>query len=129
MLQKRETMETFTSIRFKNETAESFKKYSKCIATTHTEALELVLQFFAKSGLHPKDDVGPLFKKLERVIVKECNTIIAILKNIERTQLKPTHALVMLLYEAIKEEKEAMEKMKRPRLVEKKRFDKNRFNE
>lgn len=129
MLQKWESMETFTSIRFKNEAAESFKKYSKCIATTHTEALELMLQFFVKSGLHPKDDVGPLFKKLERVMIKECNTVIAILKNIERTQLKPTHALVMLIYEAIQEEKEAMEKMKRPRLVEKKRFDKNRFNE
>jgi len=59
--------------------------------------------------------------------MKECNTIIAILKNIEKTQLKPTLALVTLLYEAIKEEERKAKENKQARMLEKMRFNKDDF--
>ncbi|MBT8239482.1 MAG: hypothetical protein KJN65_12615 [Croceitalea sp.] len=110
-------MDSFTSIRFKERTAEKFKQYSKNVAPTHTEALAKMLEFFKRNNCSPDEDYGPHLLRLEKRVLKRINALIAIIKNIEKTQTKPTLAMLQALFEAIEEPK------KKPLMLEKKRFD------
>lgn len=88
-------MDTFSTIRFKIKVANRFRKFSIQIAHTHTEALESMLNFFDWNDLSPHDNLGV---KNERTN-KRINAVIAILKNIEKHQTKPTAAMLKTLFE------------------------------
>lgn len=109
MRQKRDTilkMDTFSTIRFKIKVANRFRKFSIQIARTHSEAMEAMLNFFDWNDLSPEDNLGV---KNERTN-KRINAVIAILKNIEKHQTKPTTAMLKKLFEEVSnEEKEEEE--------------------
>ncbi|RKR07962.1 hypothetical protein CLV91_2724 [Maribacter vaceletii] len=88
-------MDTFSTIRFKIKVANRFRKFSKQVAQTHTEAMEAMLNFFDWNDLSPNDNLGV---KNERTN-KRINAVIAILKNIEKYQTKPTAAMIQTLFE------------------------------
>lgn len=112
-------MDTFTSIRFKKDTAEKFKQYSKKIAPTHTEALAKMLAFFERNNCTPNEDYGPHLLRLEKRLLKRIDSLIAIIKNIEKTQTKPTTAMLYSLFEQTEPSKKKL-------LVEKKYMHKNK---
>ena len=94
-------METFVNIRFKTKVALRFRKYSKSIAITHSEALESILDFFDSNGVSPNESLGPKIQTLEHLIKKRVNGLVSIIKNIEKTQTKPILAMMQLLFEEV----------------------------
>lgn len=107
--------EGFVTISIKASVAKKFKKYSKGISRSQSMTLLLMLEFFERNGISPTEDFGPRMQTLENLIKKRINGVIAILKDIEKTQTKPTAGMLMALLEQPEPKKE-------PRYVEKKQF-------
>jgi len=102
-------MDTFFTIRFKIKTANRFRKFSNQIARTHTEAMEAILDFFENNSISPNEKLGANMTTLESKIKKRINALIAIIKDIEKHQTKPTNAMLQLLFKENPEEKEQEE--------------------
>lgn len=107
--------EPFKNIRFKQKTVKRFQEFSKANFKTHTEALETMLDFFYHNQISPKENFGTNLKTLEKALKERINAIIAIMRDIEKTQTKPTVAILNALMEQHDTQKE-------PALKEKKTF-------
>ncbi len=93
----------FSGINIKRDVALRFRKFSKQISKSNTETIEAMLNFFDWNDLSPNDNLGV---KNERTN-KRINAVIAILKNIEKHQTKPTTVMLQKLFEEVSnEEKE-----------------------
>ncbi|RFN60299.1 BfmA/BtgA family mobilization protein [Marixanthomonas ophiurae] len=106
-------MDSFITIRFKRKTAKRFQKFSKTHFKTHSEAMEAMLDFFFYNEISPKEKLGPTGRTMEAKLLKRINAVIAIIRDIEKTQTKPTVAMLQSLFK-IDEPK------KKPLMLEKK---------
>lgn len=111
----------FSAISIKNPIAKKFRKFSKKIAITHSETLQVMMNFFERNSISPNEDVGENMVRLEKNLQKRINVVIAIMKDIEKTQTRPTIAMLQALLEQ-------EEPKKKPLLVEKKRNTGNQPN-
>ncbi len=107
-------MDKFFTIRFRRNTAQRFKKFSKRFAKSYSEGIDLMMDFFEWHGFRPNQRFE---KSLMQEILKnrkrtEAN--IAILRDIEKTQTKPLSIQMDLLFEGQPKQRET------PKLVEKK---------
>jgi hypothetical protein len=107
--------ERFESLSIKTSVAKKFRKYCKGISQSQSMTLLLMLEFFENNGLSPKESIGPHMQTLENLIKKRINGVIAIMKDIEKNQTKPTVAMMQSLF------KEA-EPQKKTLILEKKTF-------
>lgn len=114
-------MEPFKNIRFKKTTAARFQEFSRSHFKTHTEALSTMLDFFLYNEISPKEKLGPRARTIENLIKKRINAVIAVMKEIEKNQTKPTIGILQALLEQ-------EEPKKKPLLVEKKRPSGDRPN-
>ncbi|WP_437373427.1 BfmA/BtgA family mobilization protein [Maribacter litoralis] len=89
----------FGRINFRVDTVNRFRSFSKIYGKTHSEVLEGMLDFFEKYQLSPFQDFGPTMRGMEANIKKRINSMIAILKDIEKHQTKPTTSMLQLLFE------------------------------
>ena len=71
-----------------------------------------MVEFFVDNGISPEETMGPHMQTLENLIKKRINGVIAILKDIEKNQTKPTVAMIQSLFEEA-------EPKKKPLLLEK----------
>jgi len=92
--------ERFESFKIKASVAKKFRKFSKGISKSQSMTLLLMLEFFEHNGIAPTETLGPKMQTLEGLIKKRINGVIAILKDIEKTQTKPTAGMLMALMEA-----------------------------
>lgn len=106
-------MDSFITIRFKRKTAKRFQEFSKKHFKTHTETMENILDFFFYNEISPKEKLGPTGRTIEAKLLKRINAVIAIMRDVEKTQTKPTVAMIQTLFE-IDEPK------KKPLILEKK---------
>ena len=113
---KMKIMNTFSNISVKTEVAKKFRTFSKSLAPTHSQALEIMISFFVENQISPKENCGPGFVRLEKNILNRINAVIAIIKDIEKNQTKPTLAMLQALFEHIEPKKV------RPLMIEKKRW-------
>ena len=112
-------MDSFITIRFKRKTAKRFQEFSKMHFKTHTEAMENILDFFLYNEISPKEKLGPTGRTIEAKLLKRINAVIAIMRDVEKTQTKPTVAMLQSLF--------AMEEPnKKPLIVEKKYAEENK---
>lgn len=91
-------MDTFITIRFKRATAKRFQEFSKTHFKTHTETMEAILDFFFYNEISPKEKFGPTGRTIEANIKKRINAVIAIMRDVEKTQTKPTVAMLESLF-------------------------------
>ena len=91
-------MDTFIGIRFKKETAKRFQEFSRTHFKTHTEAMEAILDFFFYNEISPKENLGPTGRTIEAKLLKRINAVIAIMHDVEKTQTKPTVAMLQSLF-------------------------------
>lgn len=106
-------MKTKSRLQVKASTANRFREFSKKNNSNQSETLDLILDFFEKNNLSPFETLVPSKVSLEQLIKKRIDAVIAILKNIEKTQTKPGFLMLELLMEgrsvpkleAIKKEK------------------------
>ncbi len=89
----------FARINFRTDTVDRFRSFSKIYGKTHSETLEGMLDFFEKYRLSPFQDFGATMHGMEANIKKRINGMIAILKDIEKSQTRPTEAMLQLLFE------------------------------
>jgi len=92
-------MDSFIGIRFKKETAKRFRKFSQKHFKSHTEAMGAMLDFFFYNEISPREKLGPTGRTLEAKLLKRINAVIAIIRDVEKTQTKPTAAMIELLFQ------------------------------
>ena len=86
-------MDSFIGIRFKKETAKRFQEFSRTHFKSHTEAMSSMLDFFFYNEISPKETFGPTGRTIEASLKKRINAVIAIMRDMEKTQTKPTVAM------------------------------------
>jgi hypothetical protein len=92
-------MDSFIGIRFKKETAKRFQQFSRTHFKSHTEAMATMLDFFFYNEISPKEKLGPTGRTIEASIKKRINAVIAIMRVMEKTQTKPTVAMIESLFQ------------------------------
>ncbi len=107
--------EQFTTISFKCSTAKKFRAFSKNMGASNSMTLLMMLDFFEANNVSPKESIGPSIHTLESLIKKRVSAVIAILRNMEKNQTKPTTAMIQSLFEEV-------EPKKKPLMLEKKYF-------
>ena len=112
--------EEFETLKIKSSVAGQFRKFSKMLSKSQSMTLLLMLDFFEENGISPTERLGPRMETLENrislLIKKRMNGMIAIMKDIEKSQTKPTVAMLQSLFE------QAAPKDERPPMIEKKRL-------
>ena len=98
--------EGFSTIQFKSSVAEKFRAFSKRMGLSNTMTLTKMLDFFELNEISPMERLGPSNRTLENELKKRMNAIIAIIKNIEKSQTKPTTAMLESLFAEANTEKE-----------------------
>ncbi|GGW83119.1 BfmA/BtgA family mobilization protein [Salegentibacter mishustinae] len=93
-------MDSFIGIRFKKETAKRFQEFSRTHFKSHTEALETMLDFFFYNEISPHERLGPTGRTIEASFKKRINAVIAIMRDMEKTQTKPTAAMIASLFQS-----------------------------
>ncbi|WP_419212103.1 BfmA/BtgA family mobilization protein [Maribacter sp. X9] len=94
----------YSNITVKKETATRFRTYSKKFSKSHSEVLDGMVQYFKGNNLNPFGEGTKIIldriKILERQMMKKFDRLIAIIKNIEKTSIRPTYEMMLILYEA-----------------------------
>jgi|SRR5690606_7072410 len=94
----------YSNITVRKETATRFRSYSKRFNKSHSEVLDGMIRYFKENNLDPFGEGTKIIldsiKKLERQMMKKIDRLISIIKNMEKTSIKPTYELVLILYEA-----------------------------
>lgn len=98
-------MDDFNTIRLRRKTLEEFKKYSIKTGPNYSETLEYMIAFFQDTGLSPYDTMSHPLLASTIAINRRLDYIIALLKNIEQTQLIPTREMLESLFEGRIEKK------------------------
>jgi hypothetical protein len=101
---------TFSAISINRITAERFRAYLKSVSKSHSESIDLMIDFFEKTKITPKNDVMISFIKFQNYIIGRFDYIEELLCKMESQQLKPTHDLLKSLFDgtAFKEKKEPL---------------------
>lgn len=105
---------SFSGISIKKDVASRFRRFSKQVSKSNTEALEAMLNFFYWNELSPNDNIDVKNDGIK----KRINALIAIIKNIEKHQTKPTTIMLQSLFEeTINAEKEEEYNFETPTLI------------
>ncbi|MCK0124748.1 hypothetical protein MWU76_10070 [Gelidibacter sp. F2691] len=112
-------MDSFITIRFKRKTSKRFQEFSKTHFKTHTETMEAILDFFFYNEISPKEKLGPTGRTIEAKLLKRINAVIAIMRDVEKTQTKPTVAMLETLFQT-------ETPTKKPLILEKKFIEKKK---
>ncbi len=130
--------ERFEKLGIKTSVAIRYREFCKKMSKSQSMTLLLMLDFFEDNGISPAESMGPRMETLETrislLIKKRMNGMIAILKDIEKSQTKPTAAMLYSLFEQVEPtkkklilEKKAIEESKSVRYRE--RNNENEFLE
>lgn len=96
--------EEFETLKIKRSVANDFRKFSKMLSKSQSMTLLLMMEFFNENGISPTENLGPRMESLENrislLIKKRVNGMIAIMKDIEKSQTKPTVAMMQELFQA-----------------------------
>lgn len=95
--------EEFKSLSVKASVSDKFNRFCKEMSLSKSMTLLVMIEFFEENGISPVEDLGPRMKTLENkismLIKKRMNGMIAILKDIEKSQTKPTVTMLQSLFE------------------------------
>ncbi|MEM8999751.1 MAG: BfmA/BtgA family mobilization protein [Bacteroidota bacterium] len=90
----------YSAISIKADVAVLFRRYCRTFGKTNSEVLQQMVLFLKFTGLDPfKNHLGKLVKLQEKALERIEYTI-ALIKNIEKTQTKPTYEMTKILFEA-----------------------------
>lgn len=100
-------MDDFNTIRLKRKTIIKFKEYSKKTSPSYSETLDFMIAYFEDNNISPYDQPNRLgLGSLVGTLDKRLDAVTTILREIEKTQLKPTREMLETLFEGMDEEKE-----------------------
>ena len=87
-------------INFKRSVAIKFKAFARQQEGSYSVVLDQMLWFFEKHNLTPEDQLPTHLLKTEKKLLQRMNTIIGIIKDIEKKQTLPTVGMLQALFEA-----------------------------
>lgn len=116
--------ERFVTLRLKVSVVKDFRRFCRKEGASQSVTLLRMLEYFKHNHIRPGDQVPDHFKKVERNLLQRLNTVIGIIKDIEKTQTKLAFGMMAALFEALGFEEEKMS----PKLVEK-QFDQRELEE
>lgn|GEM_PF-563459 len=121
-IKKKETgVTTYSAISVKSEVAVLFRDYSKRFDQPHSEVLLRMMVFLKRNDLDPFGDsvekIVREIKSVNKMVSKKTDQLIAIIKNMERTSIKPIYEMTLALYMAHVN----AEEKKKPRGISRKR--------
>ncbi|MDC6367550.1 MULTISPECIES: BfmA/BtgA family mobilization protein [Flavobacteriaceae] len=96
---------SYSTINLKTSVAKRFRAFSKRVAPSHSETLQKMMDFFQRHGIDPSDrSTKGILDEIQKNR-KRMEAAIAIIRDIEITQTKPTNAILhALLEQKIKDE-------------------------
>ncbi|WP_298495488.1 BfmA/BtgA family mobilization protein [uncultured Algibacter sp.] len=104
--------EGFETFKIKSSVASQFRDFCKMLSKSQSMTLLLMMDFFNENGISPTENLGPRMETLENrismLIKKRMNGMIAIMKDIEKSQTKPTVAMMQALFQAAEPPKEKL---------------------
>ena len=100
--------ERFEKLGIKVSVAQKFRQFCKKMSLSQSMTLLLMIEFFEDNGISPHESVGPKMQTLESLIKKRINGVIAIMKDIEKNQTKPTVAMIQSLFEKAEPEQKKL---------------------
>ncbi len=109
-------MDDFNTIRLKRKILEEFKEYSLKTSPNYSETLEFMIAFFKDTGISPYDTIRNPILASTVAIYRRLDYIVALLKDIEKTQLIPTREMLESLFKGAEEKEE-----KQPLFIERTR--------
>ena len=92
--------EPFMGINFKRSVAVKFKAFARQQEGSYSVVLDQMLWFFERHHLTPEDQLPSHLLKTEKKLLQRMNTIIGIIKDIEKKQTLPTVGMLQALFEA-----------------------------
>jgi len=99
-------MDDFNTIRLKKKTIEKFKKYSKKVSPNYSETLDYMIAFFEDNYLSPYDTLNSPMWSFNKIINKRMDAVVAIIRNMEKTQLIPSREMLESLFDEAEKEDE-----------------------
>jgi len=99
---KEAAVTTYTAISIRSEVAVLFRDYSKRFDQPHSDVLLRMMVFLKRNDLDPfRDSVEKIVREIKavnRTVSEKTDHLIAIIKNMERTSIKPIYEMVLALY-------------------------------
>ena len=105
---------TFSAISINRITAERFRAYSKIVSRSHSETIDIMIDFFEKTKITPRNEVMISFIRFQNYMIGRFDYLEELLRTMEREQIKPTHEMLKSLFEGT-----ALKKKEQPLLVDK----------
>ena len=101
---------SFSAISINRITAERFRVYSKSVSNSHSESIDIMIDFFEKTKITPKSEIMISFIKFQNYMMGRFDYIEEILRRMENEQLKPTHDMLKSLFDgtALKQKQEPL---------------------
>jgi len=111
--------ERFESVSIKTSVVDKFRRFCKKMSKSQSMTLLLMLDFFELNGISPNEKLGANMTTLENRIKRRINALIAIVKNIEKNEIKPTNAMMQALFQEtpIEDKTEEDYKFETPKLI------------
>lgn len=91
--------ERFVTLKLKSSVAKRFRKFCKQFSKSQSMTLLAMLDFFEVNEVSPNERLGETVSSLKHQIQKRFNAVIAIIRDIEKSQTKPTTAMLQQLFE------------------------------
>ncbi|MGJ5641518.1 BfmA/BtgA family mobilization protein [Formosa sp. S-31] len=91
--------EQFTTISLKVSVARRYRMFCKEQQLSLSLNLLNMIDFFKANGLTPTDTLESHLGKVESAIKKRINSLVAIIRDIERHQTAPTYEMLQLLFQ------------------------------
>ena len=115
--------EGFEGLKIKASVAQRFRMFCKRLSKSQSMTLMAMMDFFEINELSPDERLGPSHRTLERKLNKRFNAIIAIIESIEKSQTKPTQAMLEALFTQTETEEAKPVIMKRDDELDDARFE------
>jgi hypothetical protein len=93
--------ERFVTLRLKESVVNDFRKFCRKEGASQSVTLSRMLAYFERNQMRPGDEVPDHHKKVERSLLQRLNTVIGIIKDIEKNQTKPAFGMMAALFEAL----------------------------
>jgi len=84
-----------------------FKEYSRKTSPSYSQTLEYMIAYFEDTGISPYDTIYNPLLAATIAVNKRSDALMAILRNIEKTQLIPTRLILESLFEGVEKEEPA----------------------
>ncbi len=106
--------EGFSNVKIKSSVARKFKVFVRKYKESNSMTLDQMLEFFERHQLLHSDEIPDHLLQTEKRLLKRINAVIAIMKDMEKTQTKPTVGMLEALFTVNEKEEET------PLFIEKK---------